>query len=132
MIHGESYLAPFHLLEELSKSHDNMDKPLFSINQDLRIARLLKEYLKNISILFFGSPQMIDEIISLFTEYYCKRIPSSETDINDHLLCFGELLKMCEGKGYIRFTWNKLKSILEDKVNKEVAKEFRSRFSLNP
>ena len=102
MIHGETYLAPVHLLEELSRSYDNTEKPLFSINQNLRISKFLKEFLKNMSILYFGSPQMIDEIISLFTEYYCRRIPSKKEYIKDFLLCFGGLLKMCEGKGYVQ------------------------------
>ena len=63
-------------------------------------------------IYLFGSKKLIEEIISLFIEYYCKRNPSYKTEISHNLLCFGELLKASRGKLYWECKWMDLKTLL--------------------
>ncbi len=130
MIHGETYLAPAHLLEELSKSYDNKEKTLFSIDQNLHFSSHLKEIYNNIGILYLGSPQMIDELIALFIDYYCRKILSKKKEIREFLLCFGEILKMCQGKSLIQFTWKNLQLQLETVTNKETVENFIGRVIL--
>jgi len=75
-------------------------------------------------IYLFGSKRLIEEILSLFIEYYGKRNPSYKTEISHNLLCFGELLKASRGKLYWECKWTDLKTLLNIGVPQSFAETF--------
>lgn len=99
-----------------------------NINPRLQIANRASVYLKMLGITFFGSSELIDDIIDLFTNYFIERLPSKEDEIYQMLLCFGVLMKMLKGSGHSTIRWKTLLEALSEEVDAELAENFLNTF----
>ncbi len=116
-------------LKQLHSSKDK-NKKLFRIDSKLHISKFMLEYLNYYPIGFIGSYSQIDEIIRVFTEYYCKRILSRKIEIIEILSCFGELLKLTEGSLYCEFRYGQMVKKLKKKIKNQIITRFLNRYCL--
>ena len=121
------YSEPKYILkfQEVRKDYG---KRLFEINPDLKISNSTREFMNYIGIFDFGSFKLVDDLISLFTEYYTKRVPSKTNEIHKNLLCFGELFKLAEGKTFQKLRYNNLIKKLSLKFPKKHVLDFLGHF----
>lgn len=112
------YAEPNYLLK-IQEVRKDYGKKIFNIDPDLKLSNSTLEFMNYFGIFDFGSFKLIDDLISLFTEYYTTRVPSKRTEIQKNLLCFGELLKLAEGKTFQKLRYNTLKKKLSIKFSKK-------------
>jgi len=101
---------------------------IMNVNPELRISYQITEFTHNIGIPIFGSVDFIEDIITSFKKYYCLRVPARAMEIENTLKCFGELLKISQGKSYFEIQWNQLKNILIQASSKEISNRFLDQF----
>ncbi len=118
-----------HLFEKYQKT--NRFKRIFKIDSSLGISKFTREFFNYAGISILGSKVQIDEIISVFMKYYTNRIPSQKDKIILNLTCFGELLKLVEGKLYVKLRKGNIINRLKEKVSKNKYTVFFEKFCLN-
>ena len=120
------YAEPNYLLK-IQEVRKDYRKKIFNIDPDLKLSNSTREFMNYIGIFDFGSFKLIDDLISLFTTYYIKRVPSKTDEIQKNLLCFGELMKLAEGKTFQKLRYNTLKKKLSLKYPKKDVLDFLGR-----
>ena len=103
---------------------------IFDVNPNLSISKFMFRNLNVFPNAFFSSTAQIDEIMSVFIEYYSKKIPSKKEEIIIFLSCFGELIKLMKGKLYNKFRYGYLVKKLKLIVSKEKTFQFLNKFCL--
>ena len=121
------YAEPNYLLK-MQEVRKDYRKKLFNIDPDLKLSNSTLEFMNYIGIFDFGSFKLIDDLISIFMEYYTKRVPSKKIEIQKNLLCYGELMKLAEGKTFQKLRYNNLKKKLANKCPKNDVIDFLNRF----
>ena len=126
-----TYVTELKYILKFQETRKDYGKKLFDIEPDLKLSKHTLEFMNYIGIFDFGSLKLIDDLILLFTEYYTKRVPSKRIEIQKNLLCFGELMKLSEGKTFQKLRYNVLKKKLMENIPKDVVLDFLSRFCFN-
>lgn len=83
-------------------------------------------------MLFFGSEKLIDDVLKIFSDYYCERLPAECDSIENTLLCFGVLLKEAKASGHIEILRSQLLNKLSEVVGKDTAKDFLETYCAAP
>lgn len=112
------------------KGGRKQSEPFLNIDRSLSLSNFDKRLLNNFGFLYLSSSVQIDEIISMFSNYYCAKVPSKKDEINFCLLCLGESLKLVKGKSCVKLRWQEIMEALTQKVPKEKAKSFMNLFLL--
>ncbi len=122
------YLPNRDLWENISREMLNPVQTPLGINPRLSIALDAKMFNKAYGTIFFGSKELIDNIIDQFIDYFCDRFILQEDVIHDTLLCFGTLLKATEGSGQTEILFNKVKEMMMLEVEEKFAVNFLDKF----
>ncbi|GAH22203.1 unnamed protein product [marine sediment metagenome] len=102
MLKPPRYLPDKKIVLRSAHSSQNPDKKIFDIDSSLTISQFMIKSVNDLGGLFFTSEKQIDAIIAVFKNYYIKKIPSKKSEIVSYLSCFGEILKLCEGRLYFK------------------------------
>jgi len=121
------YLPDSEIIDSESLADINPLSNPYNIDPSLEIAFLASLFPRILGILYFGSHQLINDLIELFSDYFVERIPSKEDEIYQTLLCFGVLMKMLKGKGNT-IRWRALSDVLIAEVDSDLAKKFLDDF----
>lgn len=87
------------------------------------IRELFMDAINKWGIFYLSSHEQIDDIVSQFTQYYTEIVPSND-EIEPFLKCFGEMMKIGNGRLFFRLNWRQLRQTLENVVSKESTAEF--------
>ena len=101
-------------------------KYYFNMNNSLSLSKDLV-YIPEMHVIYchlLGPENLIDEIISLFTGYYTKKIPSNQIEITNALLCFGILFKLTKGRLFCEIQWKDIKLKMQEIVPNDFVSSF--------
>jgi len=115
---------------EICYDENRYENFLFKMNPDLLMSKHIIQLFNYGYVINLGCKQMLDEIASLFIQYYSKRIPSRAFDIKNNIYCFIELLKLTQGKLYQELKWNDIVKHFENQTNKEFGEIFLEQICL--
>ena len=115
---GEIYPIPMNVLQEFLDAYKDKSKLLISINRELKISKSFPKWINYQGVFFLGSPELINDLIEMFAKYYSNKIPSKKESIKKFLICFGELIKLTEGKLLQELRWPSVKNKLNSVVDK--------------
>ena len=105
------------------------DSSPFKSNNEL-INGLLKPWYYNSGLTILGIPDILNDLFSIFNNYYCKKCPDSANEIKNYCMCFNELFLIAKGRLYFNISLPNLRKGLNKTIPVEIVEEFLEKFCL--